>query len=161
MSATKTKVYSFDYVLTGPDGKQIDSSKPGHPMLFMVGQGQIIPSLEKQIMTLKVGENKKIDLKAIDAYGVMDKTLVFDIPREQLPPADNLKEGDHFWAETDQGRRPFRVLKLTTTTATMDGNHPLAGQDLSFQVKLVEVRDATDEEMTHGHAHGPGGHHHH
>lgn len=156
----KTKVYSFDYVVSGVDGKQIDASQPGQPMLFMEGQGQIIPSLEAQIKLLKVGEAKSIPLKAADAYGEIDKSLMFDVPKAQLPPSDNLKVGDHFWAETDHGRRPFKVLKVSGDTVTMDGNHPLAGQDLSFEVKLVAVRDATAEEMTHGHAHGPGGHHH-
>jgi FKBP-type peptidyl-prolyl cis-trans isomerase SlyD len=157
----KPKVYSFDYVLKDASGKTLDSSQPGQPLLFMEGIGQIIPALEDQIKKLLIGQEKHVALKAAEAYGEMDSQLVFDVPVEQLPPVDNMKEGDMFWGETNEGRRPFKVLKITKTHATMDGNHPLAGQDLFFDVKLVDMRDATEEEVTHGHAHGPGGHHHH
>ncbi len=156
----KARVFSFDYVVKDSEGKEIDSSEPGQPLMFIEGSGQIIPTLESEIKNLKIGDNKHIALTAVNAYGEIDKNLVMDIPLTQLPPVDSLKIGDNFWAETEGGRRPFRVVKISDTHATMDGNHPLAGQDLSFDVKLIEIRDATDEELQHGHAHGPGGHHH-
>lgn len=155
------KVYSIDYEVRDASGKKIDASEPGHPMMFMEGSRQIIPALEEAIKLLKVGEKKDLDLKASEAYGNVDKTAIFEIPLSQLPPSEGLKIGDHFWAESEEGgRRPFRVTALNATHATMDGNHPLAGMDLSFTVKLIQQRDATEEEMAHGHAHGPGGHHH-
>ncbi len=156
----KVKVYSIDYVVCDSTGKQIDASEPGHPLAFMEGSRQIIPALEEAIKKLTIGEEKEVALKAGDAYGEVDPSAVVQVPRAQLPPTEKLNVGDHFWAETEEGRRPFRVTQLNDTHVTMDGNHPLAGQDLSFKVKLIGEREATQEEIAHGHIHGPGGHHH-
>ncbi len=154
------KVYSIDYRVKDNKGLLLDESAPGEPLFFMEGSRQVIPALEEAVKLLKQGEKKDIELKAIDAYGEFDPSAITEVPLNQLPPSENLKVGDNFWAETENGRRPFRVMKISSTHATMDGNHPLAGQDLSFTVTLVESRDATQEEMAHGHAHGGDGHHH-
>jgi FKBP-type peptidyl-prolyl cis-trans isomerase SlyD len=155
------KVYVFDYVLKDSAGKVIDQSEQGNPLAFIENQNQIIPGLEKEIKLLQVGDEKVIDVKSDEAYGPMMKELVQDVPLNMLPDASKLKVGDRFWGETSEGRRPFTVTGVNATHATMDGNHPLAGQDLRFEVKLVKVREATEEELTHGHAHGADGHHHH
>ncbi|MBK9293534.1 MAG: peptidylprolyl isomerase [Oligoflexia bacterium] len=154
------KVYIIDYVLKNSKGDVLDKSHQGHPLAFISEQGQIIPGLEKEIVTLKVGEEKKIEVKSDEAYGPYVHELIQDVPLTALPDAEKLKVGDRMWGETNQGKRPFLVKAINKTHATMDGNHPLAGQDLFFEVKLVQVRDATEEELLHGHVHGPGGHHH-
>lgn len=154
------KVYIFDYILKDNAGKILDQSQAGSPLAFIADQGQIIPGLEKEIKLLNEGDSKKIEVKSDEAYGPMQKELIQDVPLSMLPDNATLKVGDRMWGETSEGRRPFVVTALNATHATMDGNHPLAGQDLFFEVKLVKIREATEEEMQHGHVHGPGGHHH-
>lgn len=153
------KVISFHYTLTDPSGKKLDSSEGDEPLSFLQGVGQIIPGLEAALAKLKVGEKKKIKVEAKDAYGMRDSKHEIEVPLEQLPKKD-IKIGDMFQAGQDGHSPPLTVIKLTPTHATLDANHPLAGVDLTFDVEITEVRDATPEETDHGHAHGAGGHHH-
>jgi FKBP-type peptidyl-prolyl cis-trans isomerase SlyD len=153
------KVISFHYVLTDSSGKTLDSSTGSEPLTFLEGVGQIIPGLESELLGMKVGEKKRVAVKAKDAYGEKDAGNVIEVPLEKMPTR-TMKVGDQFRAGQDNHSPVVTVAKVTETHVTLDGNHPLAGMDLSFDVEITEVRDATKDELTHGHAHGPGGHHH-
>jgi FKBP-type peptidyl-prolyl cis-trans isomerase SlyD len=153
------RVISFHYTLKDDSGQTLDSSEGNQPLSFLTGVGQIIPGLEKEIQAMKVGEKKNVKVAAENAYGKMDPKKLFDVPLENLPKKD-LQVGDQF--RSNQPDSPvMTVTKLSATHATLDGNHPLAGLNLTFDVEITEIRDATEDEKAHGHAHGPGGHHHH
>lgn len=157
---TAPKVVSFHYTLKDKQGNVLESSFGDEPLVFMEGVGQIIPGLESAIMGLKKGEKKSVEVKAEDAYGEYEKELVVQVPRAQIPKKD-VAVGDRFHADSGQGHTQVVVVTAVDDAhVTVDGNHPLAGQDLSFDVEVTDVRDATAEEVEHGHAHGAGGHHH-
>jgi FKBP-type peptidyl-prolyl cis-trans isomerase SlyD len=153
----KPKVISFHYTLTDPEGQTIDSSVGREPLSYLEGVGQIIPGLEAELGKLKVGEKKKIGVKADDAYGQRDPQAMIEVPRDKLP-TPNVKVGDQF--RSNQSPLPLTVAKVSDTHVTLDANHPLAGVDLLFDVEVTDIRDATEEEQAHGHTHGPGGHEH-
>ncbi|HEX5036909.1 MAG TPA: peptidylprolyl isomerase [bacterium] len=152
------RVVTFHYTLTDPAGKTLDSSVGQEPMTYMEGAEQIIPGLEKQIQALKAKDKKKIQVPAAEAYGARDDRFIMNVPLDRLPKT--LKIGQQFTITADGNGPPFTVVSVTATHATLDGNHPLAGVDLTFDVEIVEIREATAEEVKHGHAHGAGGHHH-
>ena len=154
-----TKVISFHYTLTDNAGQTLDSSAGGEPLAFLAGAGQIIPGLETHLLAMKVGDKRRVMVPAKDAYGAKDPANTTEIPRDKMPAKD-IKVGDRFRAGADNHAPVVVVTKVTDTHVTLDGNHPLAGQDLTFEVEITEVREATDEELAHGHVHGPGGHHH-
>jgi FKBP-type peptidyl-prolyl cis-trans isomerase SlyD len=151
------RVISFHYTLTDPEGKTLDSSAGHDPLMYMEGSGQIIPGLEERMKDLKVGDKKKIQVPAVEAYGEREQKYIVAVPLDKLP--GDVKVGDQFGLGGDPEGHPFSVIDVNSTHATMDANHPLAGVDLTFDVEVVEIREATAEEMSHGHAHGPGGHH--
>lgn len=152
------RVISFHYTLTDPLGKQLDSSQGHAPLTFMEGVGQIIPGLEKIITTLKTGDKQNVKVVASEAYGDRDERYVVKVPRQNFPEGE-IHVGDEFQSSEDPNAHPFRVVDVSLQEVTLDANHPLAGVDLSFDVEIVEVRDASAEEVTHGHVHGPGGAH--
>lgn len=160
MNSTK-RVISFHYTLTNKAGEVIDSSRDQKdPFSFMEGVGQIIPGLEKSLGLLNVGDTRKIEVPAADAYGTHDAQLIVEVPRNKLP-AQDLSIGDQFQASGPQGEMIlFRVLEVNGEQVKLDGNHPLAGEDLIFDVEIMKIRDATPSEIAHGHAHGGDGHHH-
>lgn len=151
------KVYSFHYTLTDIAGQVLDSSVGHEPLVFLAGAGQIIPGLETELVLLNKGDRKKIEVKAGDAYGARDASRLIEVPLTKLPK-EKVAVGDQF--QSQEHDNPFTVTLVTETHATLDANHPLAGMDLTFDVEVVEIRDATGEEVAHGHAHGPGGHGH-
>jgi FKBP-type peptidyl-prolyl cis-trans isomerase SlyD len=156
------RVISFHYTLTDKSGEVIDTSRDSEPFLFMEGSGQIIPGLEKSLALLNIGDTRKIEVAAADAYGLQDKELIVEVPKSKLPNQGDLQVGDQFQANGPNNEMLlFRVVELKENEAVLDGNHPLAGEDLVFDVEITGIRDATSEEMAHGHAHGPDGHHHH
>jgi FKBP-type peptidyl-prolyl cis-trans isomerase SlyD len=158
-SRVSKKVISFHYLLTDASGKTLDSSAGGEPLTFLEGVGQIIPGLETELRGMKVGEKKHVIVKAKDGYGEKDPGNVVEVPLEKMPTR-GIKAGDRFRAGQDSNSPVVTVANVTETYVTLDGNHPLAGMDLTFDVEIAEVRDATEDELTHGHAHGPGEHHH-
>jgi FKBP-type peptidyl-prolyl cis-trans isomerase SlyD len=159
---SQTRVISFHYTLTNKAGEVIDTSRDQkEPFSYMEGVGQIIPGLEKSMALLSVGDARKIDVAAADAYGVHDAQLIVEVPRAKLPNSTELTVGDQFQASGPQGEMLlFRVLEIMGDNVKLDGNHPLAGEDLTFDVEVMKIRDATKEELAHGHAHGGDGHHH-
>ncbi len=154
----QNKVISFHYTLTDKAGKTLDSSAGSEPLAFLVGSGQIIPGLETHLLTMKVGDKRRVLVPAKDAYGEKDPANTTEVPLDQMP-AKGIKVGDQFRAGDGHSAPVVAVVKVTDTHVTLDGNHPLAGQDLTFDVEVTEVRTATPEEASHGHVHGPGGHH--
>jgi FKBP-type peptidyl-prolyl cis-trans isomerase SlyD len=153
------QVISFHYTLTSPTGEMLDTSQGAEPLTFMSGIAQIIPGLEAGLLGLKVGEKKKIQVPAAQAYGLHDEKMVMSVARSKFPKME-IKIGDHFQAGNDPEAPPLKVIGVTDTEVKLDANHPLAGVDLTFDIEIVTVRDATQEELTHKHAHGPGGHDH-
>ena len=154
------KVVSFHYTLKDSKGNVLESSFGDEPLSYLEGVGQIIPGLESAIHGLVKGDKKSVHVKAAEAYGNYEKELVVEVPRAQIPKKD-VQVGDKFHADSGQGHtQVVTVTAVSDQHVTVDGNHPLAGQDLHFDVEIAEVRDATKEEMAHGHAHGPGGHNH-
>ena len=155
------RVFAFNYVLKGMDGQVIDASEPNQPLPFLEGAGQIIPALEESIKDLVEGDKKVVKLAAKDAYGLVEEKMFMDVPKEELTHLQGLQIGSFLQLQLAQDVKVVRVAKMSDTHVTLDGNHPLAGQDLEFSIEMVMVRDATLEEVTHGHAHGLHGHSHH
>jgi FKBP-type peptidyl-prolyl cis-trans isomerase SlyD len=154
-----SQVISFHYKLTDKSGKQIDASEEGHPLIFLTGVGQIIPGLESQIIDMDVKQKKTVTVPAKDAYGEYNDKLIYKVKKAQLPKPD-LMVGDMFEVGGGEEYMPVSVTAIDGDDVTLNGNHPLAGQDLTFAVEMVEKRPATADEMTHGHPHGAGGCHH-
>lgn len=155
------RVFAFNYVLTGPDGAVIDKSENGQPLAFLEGVGHILPKLEEQILDMKEGDKKTVKLSAADAYGLPEAKMMMDVPREELTHLEGLQVGSYLQLQLQHDVKVVRVAKMTDSHVTLDGNHPLAGQDLVFDIELALVREATADEMAHGHAHGLHGHAHH
>ena len=159
MTVENGKVVSFHYTLTNAQGDVLDQSQE-HPMPYLHGAGNIIPGLEKELAGKKVGDKLTVNVPAAEAYGEYHEQLVNDVPREAFQGVDQIEPGMQFQANTPEGVQVITVKAVNGETVTVDANHPLAGQDLNFDVEIVEVREATEEETAHGHVHGVGGHHH-
>ena len=154
----KRRVLSFNYTLKDTKGQVLDASTDG-PLAFLEGAQQIIPALEEQISGMLIGQKKNVKLAAKDAYGEVEAKMVMDVPKKEVAHLQ-IEVGSFLQLQLQDSVKVVRITKITDDTVTLDGNHPLAGQDLEFDVELVDSRDASNEELAHGHAHGPGGHHH-
>jgi FKBP-type peptidyl-prolyl cis-trans isomerase SlyD len=155
------RVIGFHYTLTDKAGVTLDSSIGDEPLYFLEGAQQIIPGLERIIALMNIGDKKNIEVKAVDAYGEVNPDLIVKVKRTQFPPEANLQIGDQFQVNNDQHSPVFTIMALENDEVTVDGNHPMAGKDLFFDVEIIGMRPATEEEMSHGHAHGAHGHGHH
>jgi FKBP-type peptidyl-prolyl cis-trans isomerase SlyD len=155
----KRRVLSFNYTLKDTQGQVLDQSSDG-PLSFLEGAGQIIPALEDAIKNLPIGGSKVVKLKAKDAYGEPDPKMVMDVPKKELAHLQ-IEVGSFLQLQLQNQVKVVRVTEITDDKVVLDGNHPLAGVDLEFDITMSDSREATAEEMAHGHAHGPGGHHHH
>lgn len=138
------KVISFHYTLTDSDGVVLESSKDRAPVSFMSEMGMIVPGLEREIVGYAAGQKGRVEVKAEEGYGLIDFTKYVQVPREALPKQD-IKAGDMF--QSNQSPLPFTVKEVTETHVVLDGNHPLAGEDLTFDVEVVEIRDASEQEL--------------
>jgi FKBP-type peptidyl-prolyl cis-trans isomerase SlyD len=154
------KVVSLSYQLKNAQGEEIDSANSADPFTYLHGASQIIPGLENALKGLKVGDVKDVQIAAADAYGEVVQELKITVNRSSFPPNADLKPGAQFTANVQGQSLPFRVESVNGDQIVIDGNHPLAGEDLSFHVEVLGVRDATETEKEHGHAHGEGGHEH-
>jgi FKBP-type peptidyl-prolyl cis-trans isomerase SlyD len=152
-------VISFHYTLTDNTGKQLDSSKGSSPLTFLSGVGQIIPGLEKILIDMKQGDHKTVNVPHQEAYGSFDQNRIYKVQRAQLPSPE-VKVGDVFATGEGASYQEVMVVEVQGDNVTLDGNHPLAGKDLTFDVEITSTRVATPEELSHGHVHGEGGHHH-
>jgi len=153
------QVITFHYTLTDKKGNVIDFSTGKNPLIFLEGSGQIIPGLEAVLVMMNKGGKKDVHIPYQEAYGPYDEKLISKAPRHKFP-ATEIKVGDAFQVGGGESYQIVTVIEVGEIEITLDGNHPLAGQDLSFSVEIVDRRDATAEELAHGHVHGAGGHHH-
>ena len=161
MSLELNKVISFNYVLKDEEGTVLDTTENKAPLTFLSGSNQILPKLEEAFDGMLIGGKKNVKIDATNAYGEYDEKAVQSIKKEQFPPEAKLEEGMRYVANApDGGQMPFVITEVSENDIKADFNHPLAGKNLVFDVELVDVRDATAEEMQHGHVHGPDGHHH-
>lgn len=155
-------IVSLAYVLKNSDGDILDQSSDKEPMVYLHGSGQIIPGLETALTGLRPGDKKLVCVEPLDAYGEFDEELCITVSKDQLPTDAALEEGMQFETNTPDGNRViFTVESIVGEEIKLDGNHPLAGETLTFDIEVLSVRDATEDEKSHGHAHGPGGHHDH
>ena len=160
MSIEKDKVATIEYTLTDNEGKVIDASN-GTPLPYLHGHLNLVPGLEKELEGRKVGDKFSCKIPAAEGYGEHDESFVQVVPRSMFQGVDQLEVGMHFHANGPDGQaHSVHITKIDGDDVTVDGNHPLAGQDLNFEIEVTDLRDATEEELEHGHVHGPGGHHH-
>jgi FKBP-type peptidyl-prolyl cis-trans isomerase SlyD len=159
MQISQDAVVSIHYTLTDDTGKKLDSSD-GTPLAYLHGNGNLIPGLERELEGKAAGDKLNVKIAAADAYGEYDKSLVQRVPRRALKGVGNLSVGMQLHTQSAHGVRAVTVTQIVGDMVTIDGNHPLAGQNLNFDVEVAEVRVATEEELAHGHVHGPGGHDH-
>jgi len=160
MLIAQDKVVLIHYTLKNDEGEVIDSSSGRDPLAYLHGQGNIIPGLEKALEGKQAGDKLSVRVEPSEGYGTRDARLIQEVPRQQFGSA-NVQPGMQFHAQTAQGHtRVVTVTGIAGDMVTVDGNHPLAGENLNFDVEVTNVRDASEEELSHGHVHGPGGHHH-
>lgn len=160
MNISNNCVASFHYTLTDSTGKVLDSSEGQEPLSYLHGAGNIIPGLEKALVGKVVGDKLNVSVAAAEAYGERDDAMVQQLDSSMFSGIDQIEVGMEFHAETEHGLQVVTVTGVEGDQVTIDGNHPLAGVDLNFDVEVTDVREATEDEIAHGHAHGAGGHHH-
>ena len=160
MEITADRVVLIHYTLKDDGGEVLDSSAGGEPLAFIQGHGNLVPGLEKALEGKQDGYTAAVTLSPAEGYGTRDEALVQRVPKRSLQGAGEIRKGMQFQARTDDGMRLFTVTGVAGDMVTLDGNHPLADRTLHFDIEVVSVRDATGEELEHGHVHGAGGHHH-
>lgn len=155
MTATigSNTVVRLQYEVSNRDGEVLDKSAPGDDLTYLHGANSIIPGLEDALTGKQFGDRVQVTVEPESAYGPYQDELVQEMPLSAFPEPDNVEAGMQFNAQGAQGPLTLLVLKVTDESAVVDGNHPLAGQSLVFDVTVTEVRDATAEEIEHGHAH--------
>lgn len=159
MKITDKKVALIHYTLKNAGGEVLDSSEGHDPLAYLHGEGNIIAGLEEALSGKSAGDKFEVSVEAAEAYGEYDESLVQPVPKEQFGEHE-VEVGMQFHADTAIGPRVVTVTAIADKEVVIDANHQLAGEDLHFSVEVVEVRDASEEELEHGHAHGAGGHHH-
>ena len=152
------KDVTIQYTLRDDAGTVLDSSEGRPPLTYLHGEGNIVPGLEKALDGKQPGDEVKVTVPPADGYGERSDGNVRNVPRRRLPEG-KIEPGMRMRMQTDAGQVIALVTAVKGDYVTLDTNHPLAGMTLHFEVKVVEVRDATAEELEHGHVHGPGGHH--
>lgn len=153
-------VVDFNYTLKDDEGNILDQSQ-GQPLSYLHGHQNIIPGLESQLAGKKVGDKFTASVEPADAYGEFDDAAVQEVPRENFQGVDNIEPGMQFQSQTEDGQVMLVTVRdVQDDMVIVDANHPLAGKKLHFDVEITGVRDASPEELQHGHAHGPDGHHH-
>ena len=160
MKVAENAVVVIDYKLTDNDGEVIDSSEGAGPLAYLHGAGNIIPGLEAALLDKVAGDDVTASIEPVDAYGERQEDMKQEVPKELFGGIDNIEVGMQFQSDTDQGPVMVTVVSIGDEMITVDGNHPLAGVHLNFDVTIREVREASKEELEHGHVHGEGGHHH-
>jgi FKBP-type peptidyl-prolyl cis-trans isomerase SlyD len=161
MALEENKVVSISYTLKDENGEMLDVATKEQPFVFLSGQNQILPNLEKKISKMVIGSQQKVILSPEEGYGEYRDEAVREVKRSDFPDKIELEVGQRFMADLGEGQqRPFFVKEVSDNEVTIDFNHPLAGITLEFNLELLDIRDATDEEIMHGHVHGPGGHQH-
>ncbi len=160
MEIAADRVVTIHYTLKDDNGAVLDSSAGGDPLAYIQGHGNLVSGLEKALEGKQDGNTLSVVVPPAEGYGVRDEGLIQRVPKRTLQGSGEIKKGMQFQARTDDGMRLFTVTAVVGDMVTLDGNHPLADQTLHFDVTIVGVREATAEELEHGHVHGAGGHHH-
>ena len=155
MNITKNKVAAIHYTLRDSNGTVLDSSQGRDPLYYLHGANNLIPGMEEGLEGRTKGEHLQLDVAPEKGYGKRDPALIEEVPRKAFG-GQNIEVGMQFEANDGQ---VITVTKVSPETVTVDANHPLADQNLYFDVEVLDVRDATADELAHGHVHGPGGHH--
>lgn len=162
MTIKENSVVSIDYTLTNDQGEVIDSSEGQDPLAYLHGFNNIIPGLENALLGKKAGDCCKVTVQPVDGYGEYNPELTQVVPAEAFEGVDSVEPGMQFHAQGPEGQvEMITVTEVNGDEVTISGNHPLAGQVLHFDVTIKEVREATEEELAHGHVHGPHDEHHH
>ena len=157
----QNSVVTMHYELKDDQGEVLDSSKGQDPLVYLHGAGNIIIGLEEELLGKAVGDQIDAVVSPEKGYGMPVEALVQVVPKTAFgEEIDKVEVGMRFQAETEQGPVPVIVTSMDDDNVTVDGNHPLAGKELHFSVSIAEIRDASAEEVEHGHVHGPGGHEH-
>jgi FKBP-type peptidyl-prolyl cis-trans isomerase SlyD len=157
MLISDRKVASFHYTLSNEQGEQIESSRERQPMSYLHGARNIIPGLEQALTGKAAGDQFQVTIAPADAYGDRSADRVQRIPAKHFRDAKHMRPGQMVSIQTRRGRVQATVVKVGRFNVDVDTNHPLAGQTLTFDVEVMDVRDATAEEISHGHVHGAGG----
>ncbi|MBL4638075.1 MAG: peptidylprolyl isomerase [Gammaproteobacteria bacterium] len=160
MKIAENTVVLIDYKLTDNDGAVIDTSEGAGPLAYLHGAGNIIEGLEDALLGKKAGDDVQASIEPAKAYGERNEDMRQEVPKELFGGVDNIEIGMQFESETDQGPVMVTVIEINDEMVVVDGNHPLAGTHLNFDVTIREVREASKEELQHGHVHGEGGHDH-
>jgi len=159
MNITNNAVVALHYTVKDEDGVKLDSSEGGTPLTYLHGASNIIPGLERALEGKSKGDALDVNIPPAEAYGEYIDELVDSVPREAFQGAE-VEVGMRFEAQTNNGPISVVITHIEDDNVTVDGNHPLAGKSLNFSVTVEDIREATEEEIAHGHVHGPGGHHH-
>ena len=154
MQVANEKVVYIHYTLTNQEGETLDSSSGRDPLGYLHGAGNIIPGLEQALEGKEAGEKLNVSVAPEQGYGERDEALIQQVPRSAFEGVDSVEPGMQFQAQSPHGPMLVTVTKVETEEVTVDANHPLAGQTLNFDVEITEIRDATEEELGHGHVHG-------
>jgi len=161
MKIASNKVATLHYTLKDDKGALIESSVGNEPLTYIHGIGNLIPGLESQLEGKQAGDKISVVVKPADAYGEHDAELIEEVDRAEFDDGEDLDVGKEFQYDDEDGNVfHVRIVTLSDTKVTIDGNHPLAGKTLAFEVEVLEVRAASKEELEHGHVHGEHGHHH-
>ena len=156
MQIAQNSVVAFHYTLKNDSGEVLDSSEGRDPLTYMHGSGNIIPGLEKELEGKATGDKLQVAVTPEEGYGEIQEGLVQEVPRDAFQGVEDVQPGMQFQAQTQGGPLMVTVTQVEGDTVTVDGNHPLAGQNLNFDVEIAEVREASEEEVEHGHVHGEG-----
>ncbi len=160
MQVANDKVVSIHYTLTNKDGNVLDTSDGREPLAYIQGKQNIIPGLENALAGKEVGDKINVTIPPAEAYGERSLELIQEIPRAAFGEIQDLETGMQFQMQSPNGPVIITITNIQDDKVIVDGNHPLAGEELTFDVEIVEVREATEEELAHGHVHGPEGHQH-
>ena len=161
MPIKDNQVVTLNFTLKDEEGSIIEETTKEEPFSYLSGNSQILPKLEENINGMLIGSKKSVVLEPSEAYGEYKEDAIQSVNRSEFPEGTKLEKGMGFVANTPDGRQmPFTVTKVEGDDITLDFNHPLAGKKLTFEVELLNIREASPEELQHGHVHGPGGHHH-
>jgi len=159
MKNTENPVVSIHYTLTNKAGEKLDSSIGAEPLSYLHGKGNIIPGLEKALNDSSVGDKLTVTIEPEDAYGERNNEQIQVVDKEMFQGVDNLEVGMQFQADSSTGPAVVTITAIEDDKITIDGNHPLAGEQLTFEVEVTEIRPATESELENGHIHGEGCNH--
>ncbi len=162
MKIEKNKVVGIHYTLKDNEGQVIDSSEGREPLSYLHGRGNLIPGLEDELNGKALNDTLKVSIAPEKAYGQYEKDMIVEVGHESFSDPKNIEVGMQVQGQIAEGEAPrlLTVIEVKEDKVILDANHPLAGQTLNFDVKVVDLREATDEEIDHGHVHDKGGHQH-